>query len=116
MKHKILSGMMLLAAVFTAACSSDDDYAASSSAVVTSITTGEASVSAISATAYGTVQDLSSLNASTYQVGTVFSTAADPTNGGTRQLGAIDHLLLCHLCHPAGESHQVWRREVFHRH
>ena len=90
MKHKILSGMMLLAAVFTAACSSDDDYAASSSAVVTSITTGEASVSAISATAYGTVQDLSSLNASTYQVGTVFSTTADPTNGGTRQLGTID--------------------------
>ena len=83
--------MLLLAAgIFSAACSSDDSYDISTSAVVTSITTGDAAVTAISATTYGTVQDLSKMDASRYQVGAVYGTMADPTAGGIRQLGAID--------------------------
>lgn len=90
MKNKILTGMLLLAAgFFTAACSSDDDYSISTDAVVTSITTGDAAVTAISATTYGTVQDLSRMDASRYQVGTAYSTSADPTSG-SKQNGTID--------------------------
>ena len=91
MKNKILTGMLLLAAgYFTAACSSDDDYSISTDAVVTSITTGDAAVTAISATTYGTVQDLSKMDASRYQVGTTFGTSSDPTTSGTKQVGTID--------------------------
>ncbi len=91
MKNKILTGMLLLAAgVFSAACSSDDDYNISTSTVVTSITTGDAAVKAISATTYGTVQDLSKMDASRYQVGTAYSTSQDPTTSGTKQSGSID--------------------------
>lgn len=81
--------MLLAAAVFTAACS-DEDYSISTNAVLTTVTTGEASVTAVSATTYGEVRDLSKLAPSTYQVGVVFSTASDPTQGGTRQMGSID--------------------------
>ena len=44
----------------------------------------------ISATTYGTIQNLSSMAPSSYQVGSVYSTSADPTVGGTRQIGSID--------------------------
>ncbi len=91
MKNKIYTGILLLAAgVFSAACSSDDDYNISTSSVVTSITTGDAAVKAISATTYGTVQDLSKIDASRYQVGTAYSTSQDPTTSGTKQSGSID--------------------------
>ena len=91
MKNKILTGMMLLAAgLFTAACSSDDDYSISTDAVVTSITTGDAAVTAISATTYGTVKDLSKMDGSRYQVGAAYGTTADPTTSGSKQVGTID--------------------------
>ena len=91
MKKSILKGFTLLAAaVVMLSCSEDDNYSASTNAVVTSITTGDAAVTAISATAFGTVQDLSKMVSSTYQVGAVYGTMSDPTNGGTRQIGAID--------------------------
>jgi len=71
-------------------CSDDEDYSMSTSAVITSITTDDASVTAISATTFGTVQNLSAMASSSYQVGSVYSTGADPTIGGTRQIGSID--------------------------
>ena len=71
-------------------CSNDEDYSMSTSAVITSITTDDAAVTAISATTYGTVQNLSAMAPSTYQVGSVYSTSVDPVNGGTRQIGSID--------------------------
>ena len=82
--------MLLTAVVFQTACSNDEDYSISTSAVVSSITTDDAAVTAISATTYGTIQDLSGLASSSYQVGSVYSTSGDPTQGGTRQIGAID--------------------------
>lgn len=91
MKNKIISGFMLLmAVVFSTACSNDEDYSISTSAVISSITTDDAAVTAISATTYGTIQNLSGLASSSYQVGSVYSTNSDPTQGGTRQIGSID--------------------------
>ena len=90
MKKIIFKGFTLLAAVLMVSCSEDENYSSSTNAVVTSITTGDASVTAISATAYGAVQDLSGMAPSTYQVGTVYGLMSDPTNGGTRQIGSID--------------------------
>ena len=76
--------------ILMGSCSEDENYSVSTNAVVTSITTGDAAVTAVSATAYGTVQDLSKMASSTYQVGAVYGVGADPTNGGTRQIGSID--------------------------
>ena len=91
MKNKIISGFMLLVAVvLSTACSNDEDYSISTSAVISSITTDDAAVTAISATTYGTIQNLSGLASSSYQVGSVYSTNSDPTLGGTRQIGSID--------------------------
>lgn len=90
MNNKILSSLVLFAAVvFTTACS-EDSYNESTTAVITSITTDDASVTAISATTYGTIQNLSAMAPNTYQVGSVYSTSTDPTTGGTRQIGTID--------------------------
>ena len=91
MKKIIIKGFTLLvASLLIGSCSEEENFSSSTSPVVTSITTGEAAVTAISATAYGVVQDLSPMASSTYQVGTVYGTMSDPTVGGTRQIGSID--------------------------
>ena len=82
--------LLLTSYLFITACSTDEDYSISTSAVISSITTDDAAVTAISATTYGTIQNLSSMAPSSYQVGSVYSTSADPTVGGTRQIGSID--------------------------
>ena len=82
--------MLLTAVVLSTACSNDEDYSISEITVISSITTDDAAVTAISATTYGTVQNLSAMAPSSYQVGSVYSTSADPTVGGTRQIGSID--------------------------
>ena len=81
---------MLVATLLTVGCSDNDDYGISTDAVVKSITTGDAAVTAISATTYGTVSDLSKMSADRYQVGTIFSTNQDPTTSGTKQIGSLD--------------------------
>ena len=86
----IITLLLPLSSFLFSSCSEEENFSASTNAVVTSITTGEASVTAISATTFGTVQDLSEMASSTYQVGAVYGTMSDPTNGGTRQIGAID--------------------------
>ena len=91
MKKIIIKGFTLLvASLLIGSCSEEDSFSSSTSPVVTSITTGEAAVTAITATAYGVVQDLSPMASSTYQVGTVYGTMSDPTVGGTRQIGTVD--------------------------
>lgn len=91
MKNNLLKAFAWLAAsVLMLSCSEEENYSASNNAVVTAITTGDASATAISATVYGTVQDLSKMAPSTYQVGAVYGDMADPTNGGTRQIGSVD--------------------------
>ena len=56
--------MLLVAVVLSTACSNDEDYSISTSAVISSITTDDAAVTAISATTYGTIQNLSGLASS----------------------------------------------------
>lgn len=90
MKNLLISCILLTAAILTTSCSDENNYSFSANAVVTSITTEEAAVTAMSATAFGTIHDLSSLAPSSYQVGTIYSTEQDPINGGTRQIGTID--------------------------
>ena len=87
---RVFSYLLPLTSYLLFSCSEEESYSPSTSPVVTSITTGEAAVTAISATAYGTVQDLSNMASSTYQVGAVYGSMSDPTNGGTRQIGSID--------------------------
>ena len=92
MKIKYLSGILLLTgALALTACSDEDDYAASTSPLITEITTGDASVTAVSAAIDGTVKDLSHANATSYEVGVVYSTSTDPTHGGTKVVGTFSN-------------------------
>lgn len=82
---------MLLALISFSACS-DDDYTIATDPIITSVETGEASVTAVSATTKGRVLDLSKSASSSYQVGTAYSTNQDPTTAGTCVPGTIDSL------------------------
>lgn len=79
-----------MAVFFMTSCGDDENYSISSDAVVKGISTGDAAVTAISATTYGTVSGLSVMSADRYQVGTVYGINADPTVAGTKQIGSID--------------------------
>lgn len=91
MKLKYLSGIMLLATgvMFTACSDDDDDYSAATMPIVTEVNTGDAVVTAVSAAITdGIVKDLGTASSSSYEVGVVYSTTADPTQGGTRVVGS----------------------------
>ncbi len=92
MKMKYLAGVMLLAAgLFSlSACSDEGDYSAATGNVVSTVETGDASVTAVSATITGKVLDLTGQDASSYTVGVVYGTNPDPTTAGSRQAGTID--------------------------
>lgn len=90
MKLYSISAIALLSACCIAltACSDDDDYTVSTTPVIASVTTGDAVVTATTATiANSTVASLKSANPSSYEVGVIYSTAADPTDGGIRVAG-----------------------------
>lgn len=90
MKLKYLSAMFLaMSLAFTTSCHESDDYVAASGDVVTSITTGEAIFTAVSADITGTVTGLEQLSVSSYEVGVVYSTTNDPTSG-TKVKGTLD--------------------------
>lgn len=92
MKTKYLAGMLLLAAgtfAFTS-CSDEDDYTIATGEIITTIETGEAEVTAISATTKGRVLDLSNYASSSYEVGVYYGTNQDPTTGGKKQIGSLD--------------------------
>ncbi|MCH4147078.1 MAG: hypothetical protein LKG25_00880 [Prevotella sp.] len=92
MKIKYIAGVMLLAAgIFSlSSCNSDDDYASATGNILSSVVTGDATVTATTATTAGTVLDLSSQESSAYSVGVIYSTSADPTTSGTKKAGTID--------------------------
>lgn len=93
MKTRYLSALALLTAgmAFTA-CSDDDNYTASTTPIITEVTTGDAVVTAVSATiSNGIVKDLRSANTTFYEVGVVYSTSADPTQGGSRAVGTYSN-------------------------
>ena len=91
MKLRYLSGILLLAAgLLTTACTEDVDYTVATGEIISEVTTGSASVTAVSATLTGTVKDLSSVASSSYTVGAYYGTSSDPTTSGTRKIGSID--------------------------
>ena len=91
MKMKYLAGVMLLMVGLCSLSScSDDDYSAATGNVISTIETGDASVTAISAVVSGKVLDLSKQDAGAYAVGVVYGTNPDPTTAGSKQPGVID--------------------------
>ena len=58
-------------AMFVTACSDDDDVAISTTPIITELTTGDAQVTAVSASIDGTVKDLTKSSPSSYEVGVI---------------------------------------------
>ncbi len=89
---KYLAGVMLLmTGLFSlSSCSDDDDYSAATGNVISTVETGDASVTAISAVVTGKVLDLSKQDASSYTVGVVYGSNPDPTTAGSKKAGTID--------------------------
>ena len=91
MKIKYLSGVLLLAAsLFITSCDADDDYVIRTGEIISEVTTGAASVTAVSAEVTGTVKDLSLVSSSSYSVGAYYGTNEDPITGGSRKAGSVD--------------------------
>ena len=90
MNAKYILGAACLAIGFSfTACSDDDDYKAYSGNVLSVVQTGDAAVTATTATTTGTVLDLSSFASASYEVGAVYSTSNTPTTSGKRQPGSL---------------------------
>lgn len=92
MKEKYLAGLLLLATgtFAVSSCNDDVDYEVATGNILTTVETGEAAVTAVSAEITGTVLDLSKVEASRYAVGVVYGTNQDPTTAGTKKVGTID--------------------------
>ena len=90
MNIKYIIGAACLTVGFTfTACSDDDDYKAYSGNILSTVQTGDAAVTATTATTLGTVIDLSGYASSSYEVGAVYATTNTPATTGKRQAGAI---------------------------
>ena len=90
MNAKYILGVACLAVGFAfTACSDDDDYKSYSGNIVSVVQTGEAAVTATTATTLGTVLDLSTFASASYEVGTIYSTSNTPTTSGKRQPGSL---------------------------
>lgn len=91
MKLKHISAIFLLATgLFITACDVEDDFAVRTGEIITEITTGSASVTAITAEVTGSVKDLSLVSSGSYEVGAYYGTAADPTTAGSKKSGSVD--------------------------
>lgn len=91
MKIKYLSSMLLLAlGLVVSSCNDDEDYAIATGNIITTIETGEAAITATTASCQGVVLNLSNIESSAYQVGVIYGTSQDPTATGRKQSGSID--------------------------
>lgn len=91
MKNKIMIGLLSLslgAFTFTS-CSDVDDPVIITTPVLGEVTTGDASVTATTATLTGTVKGLSQSDAASYSAGVVYSTSENPVAVGTKAAGAL---------------------------
>lgn len=87
MRNKIIyMALSLAAATFVGGCN-DDDVNIYTNPIVGTVTTGDASVTATTATISGFVSDLSSQSSAAYTVGVVYSLTQDPVANGSRQTG-----------------------------
>lgn len=77
--------------LFTTSCVDDVDYTVATENIISEVTTGDAAVTAVSADISGIVKDLSSVNASSYSVGVIYSTNESlVTTSGSKKAGSID--------------------------
>lgn len=93
MKMKYLASVLLFAlGLVVTSCNDDEDYAIATGNIITTIETGEAAVTATTASLQGVVRDLSGLQSSAYQVGVIYGTQQDPTTSSSarKQSGQID--------------------------
>lgn len=92
MKFRYIAGGLLLAGctITLSGCSDDDEYSAATGNIITTIETGDAVVTAVSAELKGKVLDLSKQNSDAYSVGVVYGENPDPTTAGTKTAGSID--------------------------
>lgn len=89
MKSKVLAGIVLLATGLMVGSCSDDNYNIHTDSIISSVVTGSAEVTAISATITGSVKDLSGQAESAYSAGVYYSTDGNPTTG-TKVPGTLE--------------------------
>lgn len=91
MKNKIIIGLLslTLGTCFFTSCN-DDDTMIVTTPLLSDLTTGDATVTATTASITGSVKGLSQSDPSSYKVGVVYSTTQDPTAGGSSVAGSID--------------------------
>lgn len=92
MRIKYFAGIIVfvIGIVSLASCTDDDDYSIATGNIVTTVETGDAAVTAKSATTTGRVLDLTKQNSASYSIGVVYGTNPDPTTAGTKASGSID--------------------------
>lgn len=91
-KTKYLAGILLMAgSLLSTSCVDDVDYTVATGNLISEVTTGEATHTAVSADITGVVKDLSSVQASSYSVGIVYSTQESQVlASGTKKTGTLD--------------------------
>lgn len=92
MKIRNIAGVVLFVAgsLSFSSCDDETNYTIATENIITTVETGSASVTAVSAQTTGRVLDLSQSETSSYSVGVVFGTGEDPTITGTKQVGTVD--------------------------
>lgn len=77
--------------LLTTSCADDVDYSVATGNIISSVTTGDAVPTAVSAQISGVVKDLSKMQSSSYTVGIVYSTdESTVTSQGTKKTGTLD--------------------------
>ena len=91
MKIRYLSGILLLAAgLFATSCDDEENYSVRTGEIISEVTTGNASVTAISAEVSGTVKDLTLVSPSSYEVGAYYGASDNPATTGSKKVGSVD--------------------------
>lgn len=91
MKTKFLTSILLLAlGSVIYSCDDKDDYAINRTPIISSVQTGNAEVTAVSATVQGVVEGLKGQSSAAYSVGIYYSTLQDPKANGTLVQGSVD--------------------------
>lgn len=89
MKKQFIYGVVALALAGGMTACNDDDITINTEPIIREVLTGDATTTALTATVTGAASDLSSQDARAYNVGVVYSTAQNPTAGGTFIVGAM---------------------------
>ncbi len=91
MKTKFLTGILLLVlGSIIYSCDDKDDYTINRTPIISSVQTGNAEVTAVSATAQGVVEGLKGQASAAYSAGIYYSTLKDPKSSGTLVQGSVD--------------------------